>query len=320
MAILEPKNLKQSAAQALSGAAYAPGKLVLIHSGISLGASLLVAVLNFLLAQGIGGTGGLSGMGLRAILETAQSVLSMGTSLLLPFWEAGLIFAAVCWARNSSPGPQALTHGFRRFGPVLRLMLARFGLYFLIGIACINISSFAVMLFPVPQEFEELVMQLQTESMTDIQTLLEQIPMDVLLEAMLPTLIVFSVLYLGAVIISGYYLRLADYIVLDEPKTGAIAAILESFRLMRGNCRNMLRLDLSFWWYFAIQAALAVLCYADVLLPAVGITLPFSANVGFFVFYILYTLCQLALYWKCRAGVETSYAKVYSDLRTPPTE
>ncbi len=315
MAILEPKKLKQSAAQALSGAGYDPGKLVLIHSGIALGASLLVAVLNFLLAQGIGGTGGLSGMGLRAILETAQSVLSMGTTLLLPFWEAGLVFAAIRWARNGSPQPQTLTHGFRRFGPVLRLMLARLVLYFLIGIACMNISSFVAVIFPAPQEFQELVMQLQTENITDMQALLEQIPVDVLMDAILPTLIVFCVLYLGAAIVSAYYLRLADYIVLDEPKTGALAAMAESFRLMRGNCRRMLRLDLSYWWFFLLQAALAVLCYADILLPAVGIRLPFSEDVGFFVFYILYTLCQLALYWKYRAGIETTYAMFYSDLR-----
>ena len=62
-------------------------KLVLVWAGTSVAVSLLVSIVNFLLEGQISGTGGLSGIGLRSILSTAQSVLSIASAILIPFWD-----------------------------------------------------------------------------------------------------------------------------------------------------------------------------------------------------------------------------------------
>ena len=51
MDIRNRRALKQASAQALQEAAYDPRKLVLIHTAITLGASLLVTVLHYILAS-----------------------------------------------------------------------------------------------------------------------------------------------------------------------------------------------------------------------------------------------------------------------------
>ena len=59
MDIRDRQALKTAAREALDGAAYNPTKLIVIHTAIALGASLLVTALNFILETRIADTGGL---------------------------------------------------------------------------------------------------------------------------------------------------------------------------------------------------------------------------------------------------------------------
>ena len=79
----------------------------------------------------------------------------------------------------------------------------------------------------------------------------------------------------------------------------------------------MFRLDLSFWWYYLAQTAIAVLYYGDVLLPALGVSLPISAEAASFVFYAVGLLVQLALLYLFSNRVETTYARFYHALMLP---
>ena len=65
---------------------------------------------------------------------------------------------------------------------------------------------------------------------------------------------------------------------------------------MRRNRLALFRLDLSFWWYYLAQFLLTALCYGDVILQAMNVSLPFNADVAFFVFYIAALLAQFALF------------------------
>ena len=123
MNIYDRQGLKKEAADRIAGAAYNPRLLVLIHTGVSLGASLLVSVILYLLQQKIETTGGLSGIGLRSVLTTAQSVLQLVLMLLTILWQVGIVYGAIQIARGRTARPEDLTEGFRRFGPVLRLKL-----------------------------------------------------------------------------------------------------------------------------------------------------------------------------------------------------
>jgi len=72
-------------------------KIAAIHAGITAGVALMVTLLQLLLSQGIGNTGGLSGLGMRSLLQTAETVLSGANTVLMPFWNVGFLFAALLW-------------------------------------------------------------------------------------------------------------------------------------------------------------------------------------------------------------------------------
>ena len=75
MDIQNRKALRMQAAQVLGNGGYR--KWILIHSGITLGVGLALTLIDYLLERQIGTTGGLGGVGLRAVLSTAQSVLQL---------------------------------------------------------------------------------------------------------------------------------------------------------------------------------------------------------------------------------------------------
>ena len=63
-----------------------------------------------------------------------------------------------------------------------------------------------------------------------------------------------------------------------------------------------------------LLAAALLISNGDLVLPWLGITLPFSADVAWFVFFFLGMLAQLAVYWYGRSYVQTTYAVAYEVL------
>ena len=105
MAISDRQLLKQRAHEALESASYDPQKMVLIHTGAASIVTLLTAAVSFLIQDGISGTGGLSGIGLRTMLSTAGSVLQNITNLVLPFWAFGYLIFILKVLRRQPVGP-----------------------------------------------------------------------------------------------------------------------------------------------------------------------------------------------------------------------
>ena len=137
-------DLRQRADKRLDFAAYSPRLLVLIHTAVSLGASLVIGLINLLFAQMIDKTGGLSGLAERSMLQTAQTVLELAVTIALPFWNIGLTRAALCWARGELAEPPTLVEGFRSWRSVLGVKLLT-ALIFL-GL-CMAVSYLGSMLF-----------------------------------------------------------------------------------------------------------------------------------------------------------------------------
>ena len=113
-------------------------QMAAIHTGVTVAVSLVIMVLQYVLAQGIGNTGGLSGMETRSMLETGQMVLQWANNLLLPFWNLGFMYVALRWAQEKRADRADLLTGFRRIGPYLGLMLNRVMLSFIVIFLCIN--------------------------------------------------------------------------------------------------------------------------------------------------------------------------------------
>ena len=76
---------------------------------------VVLLILNQVLDQGISGTGGLSGMGRRSVLETIRTVLLYANMFLAPFWDIGILYRAISRARGKSTGISSFAEGFRRF-------------------------------------------------------------------------------------------------------------------------------------------------------------------------------------------------------------
>lgn len=320
MNIRDRHGLRQEAQKRLEQAPFDPRKLVLIHSGITAGVLLLLAVINFILNDQMDSAGGLNGLGTRAILGTIQTVLETASTLAMPFWSMGYLFAVMGWVRREPVSFRTLFSGFRHFGPVLRLQLVKYLLFSGVAMVCFYPAMIIFLLTPLANPLVEAIEPLMT-TMTDPQLLLSEPAVTAAVSnATVPMLIIFAVLFLLVAAPMFYKLRMGEFALIENPRMGAFAALRKSRQLMKGNCISLLRLDLTFWWFYMLEVLLMVVCYADVFLPMLGIQLPFSSTVAFFLFYVLNLVGQVALYWWKRNSVMATYAVVYEvlDQAAPP--
>ena len=308
--------LREQATARLGEQPTSPKKLMLLHTAVSLGASLLVTVIGFLLSLQIDETGGLAGMGVRSRLSTIQSVLELAVVILLPFWEIGILRAAFNWRKGEDAQPFHLTEGFRRFGSVFSLRFWSGALYAATGFATCYISVFLFSLTPwanpVTEQFSTL---LQASSTDDLLEMLTPEVTQQLTQQMLPALILFGLLFAVASIFLFYRMRFADFFVMEGQ--GGIKAIVSSFQLTRGNFLQILKLDLHFWWFYLLQGLSLAICYGDFLLSALGITLPFGDDGNFFLFYVAGILIQGILFWQCNSDRLTTYCLAFDAFQPP---
>ena len=105
------------------------------------------------------------------------------------------------------------------------------------------------------------------------------------------------------------------FVVIDKPGIGAMAALRESRKMMKGNCLKLLKLDVGLWPYYVGCVLASLLCYGDMLLPMAGVNLPMSDTVSYYVFFVLYLAAQFAVYYYLRNPAETAYAIAYDSIR-----
>lgn len=309
----------KAAADSLAKASYDPKKLAAIHAGGALLLSLVLTVLNFFLNRGIDDAAGIANLGSRAILGTVQSVLALAANIALPFWEIGFFCAALKLARGQRAEPVDLLEGFRRLGAVARLYVLQFGLYLLVAIACLQLASIVFSLTPFFETTLASVQAILDEAMAQGATTLDAQILEKMLPAMMPIYVIFFILLAVVAIPLAYRFRMAQFAIMDDAP-GARKAMGASARMMRGNRFSLFKLDLRFWWYYAAQVLIAGLAYLDVVLAALGVALPVSQDVVFFLGFGLQTVLQLALAWGFAAYVQTTYAHCYQALKAavPP--
>ena len=316
---MDLRTMKDAAAHSLATASYDPKKLAALHTGAALGLSLILTVINFLLTRSIDGAGGLAQLGNRAVLSTVQSLLSLAGTLALPFWEIGFLAAALRLCRRADAQPRDLAEGFRRMGPVARLYLLQFGLYLLVAFAAMQIAGVLFSFTPFLDNTLKTMQQVLEQSSSAGQAVLDEAALQAILPALIPMYVIFFLVFVVVAIPLFYRFRMASFSLMDDAP-GALKAMASSSRMMRGNRLRLFKLDLSLWWYYGAQLLIAGVAYADMLLPALGISLPLSADALFFITYAVHLLLQLALAWSCASYVQTTYAHCYDALKTavPP--
>lgn len=320
MDLHDRRALKAAARNSLAAAPYDPRKLILIHTGISVGLSLLCTIIDYVLNLQIQNTGGLGGLGTRSILSTARSVLQVIVSLGLPFWEAGYCFATIRIARGQEANPASLLEGFRRFGPLLRAMLLQSIIYTGVMILCFTVGSRIFLLTPLSDTFYEIMQSIPIEStLYGPELLMDEATATAIANACVPMLLIVAGLFLIAWVILSYRFRLVNYLLLDYRGLRAREALRLSGYYLRGNKLALFKLDLSFLWFYVLNVFVALLAYGDYLLVLLGISLPVSGGVAFFVFLLASLLIQGALFVRLRNRVEVTYARFY-DLAVPAEE
>lgn len=313
--------LKQTARDCLERAAYDPKKLVLLSSGAVTILTVVVALVDYLLQHGISNTGGLSGVGPRSVLETASTLLTAAQLLLVPFWQYGYTAAAMHTARGQTAEPRTLFSGFRRFGPLLRGLLVQLLIYCAIAYGSMILIVQVYSLTPLAAAMYEVMEPIANEMMrTGVPPELSDATAMALLDAMVPMILIWLVVYMVLYCIASYHMRLMPYLLLEEDrKLGAFAALGVSRLRTKGHRLALFKLDLSFWWYYALEMLLTFVCYGNVLLQLAGVTLPFNSTVSFFLFYALYLIGLLGLHLWRKPLVETTYALAY-DALVPPAK
>lgn len=307
----ERRNLKTTAADALGRASGSPHKIALIHSAASAGLALAIAGLHFVLEQQIAGTGGLSGIGNRAMLETLQSLLQIAQFALIPFWEMGLLFVFLSASRHQAMETRDLTAGFVRFGPVFGGKLLQVALLFSAGTVGCYAGALAFSFSPFSNAFYKAAEPYLATGTIDYAALLA----DEAVMASMVWMIPFALAGMLVLLIPTYYrLRLMDYVLLDQPEKGAFHALRASRQLMQGKRFDLFKLDLSFWWFYLLELLVTAICYGDMILPALGVDLGISADAAYFAFYALALVFQMGLYaWK-KPYLLTTYATYYDSL------
>ena len=291
-------------------------KIVVIYAALTLGLMALVTVTNYVLGLQMDNFGGLSNLGKRTMLSSVQSMLPVVQSLLIMCLDLGYIAAMLRIARGMYSSPQTLRLGFDRFWLLLRCGIFK-GLI-MTGVTFVSMYL-GIMLFlltPFSKAAVEVLAPIISQiSLLDTGIVIDDVTYGLLMEAMLPAFGICGILML---ILGGpmyYNFRMVNYIIIDKPAIGAMMALRESKKMMKGNRLQLLKLDISLWWYYLATGLAMLVCYGDLLLPMVGVNLPVPETVSFFGFYVLYLAASFGIHFFLRNRAEVCYALAYDAVK-----
>lgn len=315
MDIRNTRELKTFAAQRVGGAPQEK-RILLIYGGLTMGLALLTLAVRYVLSLQIDQLGGLSNLGTRTILSTLDSMLPLLQSLVVMCIELGYLAAMLRIARGQYASPQTLRLGFDRFWVLVRSSVIQGLVYAGVIIASVYLASMIFVMSPWGESFMELMTPIMAQtSLLSPDLVLYDATVAQLIPTMVPMFLILIVLVCALVIPISFRFRMANYVIIDKPGKGALFALGESRKMMKGNCLKLLKLDLSYWWYFLVLVAISCVGNLDLWLPLFGVDLPLSADAAYFMFYILYLLLQLAVYFFLRNRLEVTYALFYDSIK-----
>ena len=232
MEMLNIKDLIQKARKALAGKNVR--KLAAIHAGVTVAAGLLVTLLQYALAQGMGDTSGLAGLGTQAILETIQTALQWANVILMPFWNLGFLYVALQWVRGNNPAGRDLLTGFHRIGPCLGLMVNRTILTSCVVMLATNISSILYMTMPASAWLREMTMGFTTtDEVYEYMYSLNSAQILELFRKLLPMVVMSAALSMVVLVPTLFRFRLAEFAILNYAGVRGISAMAISAALLR---------------------------------------------------------------------------------------
>lgn len=306
MSIPSAKYLKKKASNRLQSG-NDPKKVVLVYAGIVALSSLVVTVVQDLLDGQISQTGGIQNIGTRSMLTTADTVLTIAQLLLVMCLTLGYTGSMLRIARGQYASPNSLKAGGERIWVLLRTRLlqilimtaAAFALCFLVINVCL--------LTPLSNRVIAVMGTVSAEEL-----LSNGLALIALYSAMLPIMLIYLVALVPLLWYFSCTYRMVDYLLIDRPQLGAFGVLRESRRMMQGNMKMMFRVDLSFWWYYLLQALVSMLIYLNMVLAPFAIGLP--PEVLYWGTVVLYLAADFALRYFFSNKVAVTYALFYDSL------
>lgn len=308
--------LKKNAASHLSRAQNRK-QIAFVYAGISVAAALLIVLIQYLLDLRIAQTGGLGNLGTRSLLSAIQNFLPMVKTLAMLCLELGFLSAMMRISRDQYTSLHSLRAGMPRFWAMLRASLLQSLLYIGAGIAAFYVATTIFLATPLSSRFTEITMSIfqHSERLDPTALILDDATYLAIFDAIKPMFLLLPVMLLLLGLPIFYRYRMVNYILLDKPACGALAAMRESAGMMKGNTLSMFKLDVSLWWYFLASAAAAAVCYADALLAMAGINLPLSEDVAYFLFYGLYLIVEFMVLFFLHPKAGVVYAAAYNAIK-----
>lgn len=307
--------LKDSAAASLRGAGHHKS-IIMLYSGISTALAVLLMVADSLLGRAVSGTGGLSNLGTRSLLQTLQTVLPYAQLLVTICLDIGYLRCMMDISRGGDPDIYRLKEGVSLFLPALRLNLILTAMYISFGFLSFYLGMQIFILTPYAQPLVEAIAATPTSILSGSAAMDDSL-VALAYDVLPPLLLIWLGLFAILVIPMAYHYRMANYCLLENPRAGALAAMRKSKFMMHRNRFNLAKLDLGFWWYYILGLLAQVVCYGDSILPLLGVALPVSSTAAFYLFYGLYLVALFAINYAFRNYVEVTYIKAYEALLPP---
>ena len=320
MNILDNREISNFAARRVADSP-AQKRIVLLYAALALGMAALVTAVNYVLGLQMDNYGGLSHLGTRKILSSIQTMLPLAQSVLTLCLEVGYLAAMLRIARGQYASPQTLRLGLDRFWVLLRCSIFKN----LIVMANVFLGVYLGIMIFVMTPLAEPAMAVLAPYLAEVTVMdstlaLEEAAYAEFAATMLPAYAICAVTIGLLTVPVLYSYRMVNYIIIDRPAIGALAALRESKLMMRRNRFALFKLDLRLWWYYAAMLAATVLCYGDVILPLLGVEMPWNGDVSYFLFFVVYLAVLFAVYYFLRNRVEVAYGLAYDALRPQETQ
>ena len=313
MDIRNIRELKDTAARRVDQAADAK-KIVLVYSLIGIVSGLLVTLITYCLDLQVDQMGGLGNMDTRSLLSTISAVLPIVLNMALMCLELGFLAVTIRISRGMYTSVQTLRAGMPRFWAMLRAEIMVYAIVFALGVGAFYLATAIFVMLPVSNAAIDLLTPIV--STVDPSAMVIDPALEAgLTEAMLPLLVIFGIVALVLVIPVTYRYRMTNYVLLHNPGAGAMMALRESKKMMRGNRLALLKIDLSLWWYYGLSLLSMAVCYGGEFLALFGIVLPMPEMASFFLFYILSLGILLVSNLLFRNKVGVVYALFFDAVR-----
>lgn len=297
---MDLKMIRAVARERAENAKYPARKLALLFVGATVAVGFLLTLVGFLLEKQMESHVGLGGLNTRTTLSLLQTLLMIGGTVAIPFWNLGYTGAALKTARDELAEPKTLLAGFRRVFPAVRLFLLQSAIIIAVCIFGMQAGTILYMLSPA----SDGAMIFLEQMLQDVTVIDEAMALQIL-KLMWPMYLLIGIAIVALLVPISYRLRLVEFSLMDGEER-ALLNMANSYRKMRGNCLSFFRLDLSFWWYYALQALASVLTYGDVF---------FGNDSGaYWGFYIASCGAQLVIGYFFLPRVMTTYAVAYDEI------